>query len=109
MPTATLAKAKKELDDLLDQAIHSSEPLIIQRPGKPDMAVLPAAELKMRRKKGHSDHVLASDKNRKRIEEAFADLDAGNAVWSGDDLAELKLRINEQVNVGDTPRRRKVR
>jgi PHD/YefM family antitoxin component YafN of YafNO toxin-antitoxin module len=108
MPTATLAKAKKELDSLLDAAIHSSEPLIIQRPGKPDMAVLPMAELKARRKKGHSDHVLASAYNRKRIEQAFAELDAGKAAWSGTNLRELKEQIEEQAGAGkSTPNSRK--
>jgi prevent-host-death family protein len=109
MSTTTLSNAKKNLDSLLDEAVHSDEPVIIRREGKPDIALVVASELRPRRRKSHSDHVLRSPKNRKRIEDAFSELDHGQAAWTGS-LDELKFYVAEETSQRKvTPKPRKAK
>ena len=85
MDTVTLTKALQDLDGLLDQAIESGQPVVITRKGKPDVALIAAADLpKPKKAKTHSAHLFRSKEARKELEKAAADFDAGRKVgWSG--------------------------
>ena len=97
MESVTLSKALKDLETLLDQAVETGEPVVIKRKGKPDVAIVATADLpKPRARKSQSEHVLASPTNRRRIEEAFAEADAGKYAWSGT-LDELKVFVASET------------
>jgi prevent-host-death family protein len=95
MSTITLENAKKDLDRLLDEAVHSIEPVIIRREGKPDVALVPVADLKVRRRKSHSEH-LYSPANMRRMDAAIADLDAGRGVYF-DSIEDVQKYVAEEV------------
>ncbi len=107
MSTTTLSKAKKNLDSLLDEAVNSSERVIIRRAGKPDIALIPVAKLKSELRVSRSELVVTSAADRKRLDAAFAELDAGRYAWEGT-LEELKsfiaLKVKERKSASKTRR-----
>jgi PHD/YefM family antitoxin component YafN of YafNO toxin-antitoxin module len=106
MSTTTLSKAKKNLDSLLDEAVHSAEPVIIRREGKPDMALVVASELKQRRRKSHSEHLHSNEVSRKRLEASIADLEAGRVGWSGtwEEFQAMSKKMLGEAQAGSKPK-----
>ncbi len=64
MSTVTYKKAKEDLDRLWDETVSTREPIVVQRRGKEDIAIIPADELA-----GYMEtaHLLSSPANAKRL------------------------------------------
>lgn len=56
--------SRADLDVLFDRALDEHGAVIIKRPGRPDLAVIPAEKL---RELDTTDYLLASPKNRRRL------------------------------------------
>ena len=70
MAAAKRAASRTALTALVDQALDEDGAVIIKRPGRPDVAIIPADKL---RHLDTTDYLMASAKNRRRLLEALRD------------------------------------
>ena len=70
MAAAKRATSHTALSALVDQALDEDGAVIIKRPGRPDVAIIPAERL---RHLDTTDYLMASPKNRRRLLEALRD------------------------------------
>jgi len=66
--------SRSDLDALLDQAFEENGSIIIHRPGRKDIALIPAEKL---RDVDTTAYLLSSAKNRRRLLSALRDARAG--------------------------------
>jgi antitoxin YefM len=66
--------SRSDLDALLDRAIEEDGSIIIRRPGRKDIALIPAERL---RELDTTAYLLSSPKNRRRLLGALRDARAG--------------------------------
>ena len=104
METVSLSKAQKELDSLLDRAVEIGEPLVIKRKGKPDVALVAAANLN-RTIRPKSADPFYSRSNQDALRQSLADAQAGICGWTGtceefQDLSEKMMATSEAIDAG---------
>ncbi len=66
--------SRSALGALIDRALDEDGTVIIKRPGRPDVAIIPAEKL---RHLDTTDYLLASPKNRRRLLRALRRVRAG--------------------------------
>ncbi len=76
MAATKLAASRSALGALVDQALDEDGAVIIKRPGRPDVAIIPAEKL---RHLDTTDYLLASPKNRRRLMSALRLARAGKS------------------------------
>ena len=87
--TTTYSYARDHLAELWDRAEDDREPIVIQRRGHEDMALLPAAEL---RSLNETAHLLRSPANAERLLRALL-RSRSNGGESFNTTAELAARL----------------
>lgn len=77
MTTATYSKLRENLAEIWDRVEDTQEPIIVQRKGHQDLAILPADELASIQE---TAHLLRSPKNARRLLEALLRARSGEGV-----------------------------
>ena len=88
---ATAAKrtlSRSDLNELVDRAIEENGSVIIRRPGRKDLAIIPAEKL---REMDTTNYLLASPANRRRLLSALRDSRAGKGKPMT--IRELRKRV----------------
>jgi antitoxin YefM len=73
----TPAEAKKTLDDLIEDAEGSGEPIFVTRRGEHVAVLLPISEYNSMQE---TLHLLSSPKNAERLRRSIADIEAGRVI-----------------------------
>jgi antitoxin YefM len=92
MSIVSLADVRENLAALCDEVLSSREEVIIQRPGHPDVALVPAEELSSLRE---TAYLLRSPKNAERLLEALA------RARKGEGTAMTVDELRERVGIRD--------
>ncbi len=77
MPETTYTYARTHFDELCDQTVRDSEPIILKREGAPDIALIAAAELSSLQE---TLHLLASPANAQRLFRSLARAERGDGT-----------------------------
>lgn len=90
---ASYSEARDKLDQLWDSAVEDREIVILHRPGKEDVALLPASELA-----GilETAHLLRSPRNAERLLTALARARAGEARPTTVDALRQEIGLGEK-------------
>lgn len=77
MSDVTLAEAKRSLDELIEDASESGEPVFVTRRGEQVAVLLSVAEYNSMQE---TLHLLSSPENAERLRQSIADANAGRLI-----------------------------